>query len=67
MVGISGAEKISVTTLRFFAPLHASHFYEEYPEIARLLGLPPGYRFLFTTDCLDVWFAGEQRTAVSHP
>src|SRR5262249_34122911 len=31
----------------FFAPLHASHFYEEYPEIARLLGLPPGYRFLF--------------------
>lgn len=40
----------------FFAPLHASHFYEEYPEIARLLGLPPGYRFLFAPNCLDVWF-----------
>jgi hypothetical protein len=40
----------------FFAPVHASHFYEEYPEIASLLGLPPGYRFLFAPNCLDVWF-----------
>jgi hypothetical protein len=40
----------------FFAPVHASHFYEEYPEVARLLGLPPGYRFLFAPDRLDVWF-----------
>ncbi len=42
----------------FFAPLHASHFYEEYPEAARLLGLPPGYRFLLAPDYLDVWFDG---------
>lgn len=40
----------------FFAPIHASHFYEEYPEVARFLGLPPGYRFLFAPNCVDVWF-----------
>ena len=40
----------------FFAPLHASHIYEEYPEIAKFLGLPPGYRFLFAPDSEDVWF-----------
>ena len=40
----------------FFKPLHASHFYEDYPEIARFLGLPPGFRFLFTSNGLDVWF-----------
>ena len=39
-----------------FAPFHASHFYEQYPEIARVLGLPPGYRFLFAPNYLDVWF-----------
>jgi len=36
----------------FFAPVRASPFYEEYPEIANLLGLPPGYRFLFAPNCL---------------
>jgi hypothetical protein len=41
---------------KFFAPIHAGHFYEEYLEIASLLGLPPGYRFLFAPDYLDVWF-----------
>ena len=40
----------------FFSPIHTRHFYEDYPEIARLLGLPPGYRFLFAPTCLDVWF-----------
>jgi hypothetical protein len=40
----------------FFAPVHASHFYEEYPEVARFLGLPPGYRFLFAPNCIDIWF-----------
>jgi hypothetical protein len=40
----------------FFASLHASHVYEEYPEIAKFLGLPPGYRFLFAPDSEDVWF-----------
>jgi hypothetical protein len=40
----------------FFAPLHTFHIYEENPEIGRLLGLPPGYRFLLAGDYLDVWY-----------
>jgi len=40
----------------FFAPLHTSHIYEQYPELTKLLGLPPGYRFLLVDDYLDVWF-----------
>jgi|SRR5215469_12296831 len=40
----------------FFAPLHASHVYEDYPEMATFLGLPPGYRFLLAPDYVDVWF-----------
>ena len=40
----------------FFVPIHTYHLYENYPEITRLLGLPPGYRFLLAGDYLDVWF-----------
>src|SRR5450432_2309768 len=40
----------------FFAPVHTSHIYESYPELKKLLGLPPGYRFLLDGDYLDVWF-----------
>ena len=40
----------------FFAPLHTCHVYEDLPEVAKLLGLPPGYRFLSAGDYLDVWF-----------
>ena len=40
----------------FFEPVHASHFYEAYPEVAKFLGLPPGFRFLFSSDGVDVWF-----------
>jgi len=40
----------------FFAPLHAKHVYEEQPELIKLLGLPPGYRFLLAGDYLDVWY-----------
>jgi hypothetical protein len=40
----------------FFAPLHASHLYDEHPDWGRLLGLAPGYRFLLDADYLDVWF-----------
>lgn len=40
----------------FFQPLHAQHIYEDYPEVAKLLGLPPGYRFLFAGHYLDVWY-----------
>lgn len=44
------------TAADFFAPVHASHLYEQHPELSRLLGLPPGYRFLLAGACLDVWF-----------
>jgi hypothetical protein len=40
----------------FFAPLHTRHFYEDHPEIAKLLGLAPGHRFLLAGDQLQVWF-----------
>jgi hypothetical protein len=40
----------------FFQPLRASHFSENYPENAKFLGLPRGFRFLFTPDNVDVWF-----------
>jgi hypothetical protein len=40
----------------FFAPLHAKHVYEDHPELTKLLGLPPGYRFLLAGDYLDIWY-----------
>jgi hypothetical protein len=40
----------------FFASLHTRHLYEYYPQIVRLLGLPPGFRFLSAGEYLDVWF-----------
>ena len=40
----------------FFAPVHTGHIYDDYPELVKLLGLPPGYRFLLADDYLDVWY-----------
>jgi len=40
----------------FFSPTHARHIYEDLPAVAKLLGLPPGYRFLLAGDYLDVWY-----------
>ena len=40
----------------FFLPTHARHVYEEIPSVSKLLGLPPGYRFLLAGDYLDVWY-----------
>jgi hypothetical protein len=40
----------------FFVPWHAKHVFEEFPEITKLLGLPPGYRFLLAGDYLDIWY-----------
>jgi len=40
----------------FFEPVHTRHLYDEYPEMSKLLGLPPGYRFLLAGDYLDVWY-----------
>jgi hypothetical protein len=44
------------TEADFFVPLHVSHVCEECPELIRLLGLPPGYRFLLAGGYVDVWF-----------
>jgi len=40
----------------FFSPLHVKHLYEHHPELGKLLGLPPGYRFLLAGDYFDVWY-----------
>jgi hypothetical protein len=40
----------------FYQPLHTKHLYEYFPLAAKLLGLPPGYRFLLAGEYLDVWF-----------
>jgi hypothetical protein len=40
----------------FFDPLHTRHLYEEYPDLVKLFGLPPGYRFVLASDYLDVWY-----------
>jgi hypothetical protein len=40
----------------FFDPIHATHVYDDHPELIRLLGLPPGYRFLSAGEYLDVWY-----------
>ena len=40
----------------FFSPMHVQHIYEEYPELVRLFGLAPGYRFLVAGEYLDVWY-----------
>ena len=40
----------------FFDTVHTYHLYDDYPQIAHLFGLPPGYRFLAAGDYLDVWY-----------
>jgi hypothetical protein len=40
----------------FFEPIHVFHLYEQDPEVAQLLGLAPGFRFLLAGGYLDVWF-----------
>ena len=40
----------------FFSPLHTKHIYEDHPELTRLLGLAPGYRFVIAEEYLDVWY-----------
>jgi hypothetical protein len=39
----------------FFEPVHVLHLAEICPSLLRLLGLPPGWRFLTHGDYLDVW------------
>ena len=40
----------------FFHPLCVDHLVERLPIVAKLLGLPPGYRFLIADGYEDVWF-----------
>lgn len=47
----------------FFEARHAFHFYDERHDIARLLGLAPGWRFLLAGDYIDVWFDSTLLTA----
>jgi hypothetical protein len=39
----------------FFQPWHTSHLVARCPEVAHLLGLPPGSRFLVAPGHEDVW------------
>jgi len=39
----------------FFVPLHAEHLIERCPQVAPLLDLPPGSRFLVALNYLDTW------------
>jgi hypothetical protein len=40
----------------FYQPTHTEHLYQDYPVVAKLLGLPAGYRFLVAGDQFDIWF-----------
>jgi hypothetical protein len=40
----------------FFDPLCVDHLVERLPLTAKLLGLPPGYRFLIGDGQEDIWF-----------
>jgi hypothetical protein len=40
----------------FFTPLHTRHLVDRCPDVLRLLGLPPGYRFLLDGENADVWY-----------
>ncbi|SRR6266498_4781511 len=52
---IWGGEELS-SDPNFFSPLHTSHLLNRSPEIVKLLGLPPGFRFLVAGDFLDIWY-----------
>lgn len=39
----------------FFQPWHTSHLIQRCPEIAKLLLLPPGTRFLIAPGHEDIW------------
>lgn len=39
----------------FFQPWHSTHLVERYPELAHLLELPPGTRFIAAPGYEDVW------------
>jgi hypothetical protein len=40
----------------FYKPVHTLHLYVDFPTVGKLLGLPPGYRFLLAGEHTDIWF-----------
>lgn len=40
----------------YFNVFHAAHLPAKLTPVFALLGLPPGYRFLWADDYLDVWY-----------
>jgi hypothetical protein len=40
----------------FYQPTHTKHLYQDFPGAAKLLGLPPGHRFILAGEYMDVWF-----------
>lgn len=53
----AGPNEIPQDNPAFFSPIHAEHIYKEYPQIAKYLGLPPGWRFLIDDKGYEeVWF-----------
>jgi hypothetical protein len=40
----------------FFNPVCVEHLIDSLPSVGKLLGLPPGYRFLIADGYEDVWF-----------
>jgi hypothetical protein len=40
----------------YFDPMHVKHVEDRYPEVAKYLALPAGWRFLFAPDYEDIWF-----------
>ncbi|QSR30892.1 hypothetical protein CFI00_10375 [Nocardioides sp. S5] len=39
----------------FFQPWHVAHALERCPELGKLLGRPPGSRFVYAPGHVDVW------------
>lgn len=53
----SSCHEIPQDQPHFFSPVHARHIYDEYPYIAKYLGLPPGWRFVIDDKGYeDIWY-----------
>jgi hypothetical protein len=56
MAGTSGVAKNSHPTLTSLLHCIPRHLLDRSPDILKLLGLPPGYRFLMADDYLNIWY-----------
>jgi hypothetical protein len=55
-LAIPVAQEESSEAEDFYQPTHTKHLYQDFPEAAKLLGLPPGHRFILAGEYMDVWF-----------